>query len=374
MRAVRAAGLAIVLAACGPRFDSVDAACPASVRGSELVAPAQAALLLRISCYRRYVGLAPLTVGERVQTAAQAHLDYLAANDALEPTSDGYLATRLGLQSEVTGRDGFTGDTPFTRNLAAGAVADEGSLSRGAVWGWFLDDADITGDELMADPFAREVFLQPFVQGVGLAAGTVSGRDVAYADLVSAFPSGVHVARPVVYPRDGDTDVPVALTSRFARGNELFKPGVPMGTPITVGISSDTSTGLWYDPYGYTVVEVALTVDGSDEPIPIVSQTPSFNLPMPLRTTGVFATVAPLAPSTTYRFEARVLSMGVELTAKSVFTTAADADTDVPDTDTDVGDTDTDVPDTDTDAPDTDTDTDGVDTDTDGLDTDTDPA
>lgn len=323
---LRLAGLAALLAAttaCLPQFDDLEEACLDALPGEDLLGGLDPTLAERVNCYRRYVGVWELGIDSRLQESARQHLAYMALNDVLEPTAPAYVQTRQGLISETSELPGWLADTPYGRAVKKGAVSATDALASGSVWGWFVHDARMPAEALVANPYARDALFQPLVLGAGFAQRDVSGALRAYFEVVTAMPSGVHTGSPIAYPKDGQEGVPTGWRDPWATAIEPLKRDVPWGFPITLTFSADSGTSTAYDPFGLRPVDILLVRDEDDVIVDTFLLSPRVTQPVTLRTTVVVVPKVELAPQTTYRLTARVDTVARRYDTELTFTTGA---------------------------------------------------
>lgn len=314
----------MALMGCVPEYGSVDEGCEGGLPGAGTLGDASADTLERVNCYRRYLGLAGFGVDGNVQAAVQNHVDYLVVNKVLgdEVEEDG--VRRSKLIEEAPGQTAYTGTTPFDRNVATGSIANEDVLSPAMVWGWFLHEASMSGDELIANPYVRDMVFQPTVTGVGYAEAVMVGSKRAYFDVVSRIPSGVRVSSPIVYPKDGQTGVPTSWTDVYATVGEVSASGT-IGFPITITISGQEVSDDVFDPFGIEVVTATLsTEDGRN--VPVLLDVPELIRTTVLRTTVIIAPREPLEENTTYVVDAEIDTKAFPYTVRSTFTTGVGFD------------------------------------------------
>lgn len=282
------------LAGCA-NFDSVDDACRDGVRGERHGSDAAADVVGRISCYRRFVGLDRGDIDKRITAAVESHADYLGTNQVLSTTGDWW--------AESPGLPGFTGVGSFDRLEAAEYLV--ASVGSAFVWEVLLPAAGGgTGviDEVLIDPFARDALLAPAWEGGGYAefGDPVLGGDFAYMNIVLYYPSGSRATRPVVYPQDGQTDLP---TSWNVDPTDAAFAGLPevAGFPISFTMGSSRVVT------GDNPLEVAVlnsTITGPSGEVPHVVLLPGLYTVGVNWSTAILAPLAPLEPNTDYTVEA----------------------------------------------------------------------
>ena len=291
----------LILSACYPSFESVEAACPDSATGDGSAMSVDS--VWRQNCHRRVARTSVANVAPLIEDAVEAHADYLAANfDPLNP--EGYV-----LGQEVVGNAGFTGVDTYDRLVAAGW--DEEELNYLGIW--FVEDAydasevpdpeDLI-DEWITIPYLRQALLQP--DEVGTAYAESDGW-IVYT-LLYEFPAQEHIERPLVYPADGQQDVPLSYT------DPGYADPVPdlteVGFPITVTVSSGQERTSWWsrNPYGLSVRSASLS--GPSGEVDLYTIAPgSYDA---LAATASFVPTQPLSSGQEYTFTALIAWNGSE--------------------------------------------------------------
>ncbi len=272
-------------------FDSVDDACKDSIRGDQHGSDEANAFFGRVTCYRRYAGLSQASIQRDITEAAEAHAAYLETNgvDADWPL-------------ETIGEAGFTGETSFERIEAAGFPVDWAATF---VWE-VLAPTDETAprgeivDLYLHAPLVRDVLLAPGWEGGGYAElDDPSGR-LAYFHVVLPLPSNESANKPVLYPVDGQEDVPISVPG----GGGL--PGVAgvTGYPITLTFGSVDVTANPTNPLDVTVYSSLVT--GPSGPVEHTVFLPGLYDTGPNYSTAVLLPTDPLEPNATYTVTAEV--------------------------------------------------------------------
>jgi hypothetical protein len=305
-------------------YETIDDACPDHVKGQRFLKPGIQDMLPRINCHRRYVGLAPVQVTRGIQDAIDAHATYLDQNQVLEPASPHYAQTAADLFDERPEWSFFTGTDSYARLYNAHAIDETAPYT---VWQVFVGDVSTLNTDRQFDFWGfRDVAFQPLIIGGGYAEITpTTGVTSAYMNLIFALPANRRIDVPVVYPKDGQTDVPISFASPYAAagvaGDPLAVRSVT-GYPITVTVGSYETQGD-ANPYDLRVYTATLT--GPEGELELVNALPG-NYPWGSNlSTAAFASVYPLQPGATYTFEAD-LSWNAK-PHKHVVTTFTTADT-----------------------------------------------
>lgn len=260
------------------------------------------------------VGLSAGKVTTEAQIAAEAHGTYLEQNEVLSDEN----ALGSALYVESGGGEAFNGQTAGDRLERTGAVGG------GADWETWERVLLVTDDpdELFRDPWSREALLQPAWIGAGVdlipypivLPDTVDTDTVdtdiddaevdrLYINLVYGMPSYKAMVRPVVYPVDGQLDVPTSYTPSDTADNPLAV-APEIGFPITITVGSDrVSSGS--NPYGLAL-GAARMVDEDGLVLDLVTMNPQQLRSGDLRTSIVVAAREPLRPGVVYKLEANV--------------------------------------------------------------------
>ncbi|MEQ1506970.1 MAG: hypothetical protein ABMB14_32380 [Myxococcota bacterium] len=304
------------LAACN--YATVDDACRDHVRGESHGSDAAIEVVGRISCYRTFVGLDRGDIDKKITEAVDAHASYLSTSGQIASTGDWW--------SESAGTAGYTGVDAFERLYASEYLVND--VGSAFVWQVLLPVSDVvTRPELidlyMDDPFVRDVFLAPAWEGAGYAEGTDALiGPFAYMNIVLYYPSGARSTRPVVYPQDGQVDVPTRWT--------LNDPGEPafVGLPPVVGYpitftfgSSQVSDGA--NPLQVSVLDSVIT--GPSGPVDHAVALPGVYGTGVNWSTAILVPSEPLEPLSEYTVEATFQWIDIDSRKeKLVFTTADD--------------------------------------------------
>ncbi|MCB9681995.1 MAG: hypothetical protein H6733_11045 [Alphaproteobacteria bacterium] len=305
---------------CRATFDSVDDACPDGLAGDDQLEPGTEDALLRIACYRRFVQLAPGKVTLGIQKAVAAHAAYLEDNGLLSPER----IDTLNPWVENGSLTGFTGGNVYDRLYAAEAIDHTADIG---VWEVFLPVIDgaraASIDDLFhAFPWARDPMFQPALIGYGYAEAR-GGDDVySYMNIVYTFPPNLRFDKPIVFPHDGQLDVPVGYVPFDWPGNPLnVRPGI--GYPISITVGSYEGSLASANPYDLQLIEATLL--GPDgQPVPLVTGGPGRYGWGDNQATVIIAADQPLRPDSTYELQA-TLSWNARTNKKvsTVFTTGS---------------------------------------------------
>jgi uncharacterized protein YkwD len=295
-----ASALTGALVACGGGGDAAPAPVPAPVPtpstpiAAQLTVPTpvgydaeRLAAFNRLNAIRLSAGLGMVAQNTMMDRAAQAHAEWMVANDQLS-------------HDETAGTPGFTGENWARRDEAFGYVPVEGAevISQGA--------AAAGVDILVNSAYHRTAILafEPVDVGIGWSDGKAA--DVAEPLVVDITRPGTDAVRGLgqmaqpsiagaaIWPLDGAVAVPLLL------GREIPNP-VPtqdvltLGTPVSVTVEESKTI---------TASHFTLTNQSTGIGVPIQVLT-SENDPNSLIPHSFIAAVplAPLSPNTTYRVE-----------------------------------------------------------------------
>lgn len=294
--------IALWLSACAPP-DTVEEACPARVRGESAATDGADVAILRASCHRRVVGFDSFQVSAPLQVATAGHTHWMAQNDVLTDV-------------ETAGTPGFVAATFEERLQRAGWTTPA------FFWTLYDDalgtDAAVVIDDWLADPYRREALLQPDAVYAGFA--LVGG----FGHWTSAFAFPTRSAGYVVYPRDGQRDVPTTWDSAGYVGDDVSDGDVGFPITITVGATeanTDATGAFVANPYDFAVDNVVLS--GPNGPVSTVVVTPD----NPPQNGNLVATIAviprdPLERGETWIFQADITWLGGEAAVSVTFVTA----------------------------------------------------
>lgn len=277
--------------------ESLDDACPKRVLGTAdgLEAIAEE-IMLDIQCHRRFVGLPAGRVTSAARLAADSHATYLDLNGVFISGAD-------DLYSEDPGLRGFTGEDLEARFEAAGAL---GLDTQYATWELVIPDVTVGLKELFTSPYLRDPLFQPGWLGVGISTVPNPATDsmAAYLNVLYAMPSGRMINTPLVYPRDGQTDVPLSFVPSTDQSDPLADVGT-VGFPITVTVGS-LEGDADVNPYVLTILSASLVDLDDERPVELITLEPSIYAGVVVRSTAIFAPAEPLTTDHSYEFEAEL--------------------------------------------------------------------
>jgi hypothetical protein len=282
----------VVLLACGgpPKgpFQTPDEACWDKVHGEAYATQGADEAITRYNCYRNFLGISQPRSEPNLQQAAHAHAKYMATNGTSGDT-------------ENEGDPDFTGVTSTDRLLATGyaysypfwPVTQEANIPPAEIVDQWVDDG-----------FARELVTTPGVVHAGFA--QVQGQ----VSVLLAFPFPL-ASPPIVYPADGQIDVPLSYFDQ------------PFGYPISVSVGSAFSSGRITNVYDLEVLGASLVGPDGDVAMeqPFVPEGP---VDAGLLMSAVFVPSAELQPDSTYTFTATISWIDGSAEITSTFTTKSD--------------------------------------------------
>ena len=194
---------------------------------------------LRINCYRRLTNLSRLNIEELPQKALEQHMSYLEQN-----TPD------LNVFNQFPNQPSFVGSTNRDRLKAAQYTMPYSSMLTEDVMIFYgaNDDipADLAVDALFTNPFFRPIFLIPNQVSMAIAHSdytidypedsnlTDERRQNFFYDAIHTIPETPYAEAAVVYPRNGQEDVPAQYTEFI--DNMPIPAGETHGFPITFSV------------------------------------------------------------------------------------------------------------------------------------------
>ena len=164
----------------------------------------------------------------------------------------------------------------------------------------------------MGSVYHRIPFTQPYWVEAGFG---LTDRFGAMA-IVTPYPDGPRTA--VMYPVDGQTDVPVDFNSDWEIPDPDPDRGV-VGYPITVTVSAENAGPSMEDPYNLRLLDAVLLGPDGDE-VEVIAVDPSDDVY--LFTMAAMWTTEPLLPNAEYEATMTVEWDGETETMVTVFTTA----------------------------------------------------
>lgn len=325
-------------------WEDVDAACVDNIGGEQRLEAEVRLYQRRLNCYRRYVNMNDLYVNDRVQDAVENHKLYLEENRILEAAAGAGFNPFI----EVRSNPFFTGANAVERLRYTSAIPGpgaEGQLGQGQgqgqqgqqggfgaqQWtGWevFYREFDpVDADRHMEVPFIRDVVFQPGFQGMGMTTlryevpgiGGVVGAYENVLITVGGTPRGADW--PVVYPVDGQINVPTQYEVFFKdNANPLYVADF-IGFPLTVTMGGGSALGAVNNPYNIQL-RGAVVKDENGNDVDYVATIPRGYPWGQMTNTVVVAPTRPLAPNTTYTFELTLSNRdSLDIRVETSFTT-----------------------------------------------------
>lgn len=282
--------LLVALCGCRPHFDTVEEACHDRVPGQGRATAQAIEVVKRANCYRRVARMARGSVDYRVSAAAASHAQYIQENGIPLETS----ALR-----EEPGEPGFTGELPPDRVAAQGYDLGDNYDDDIGYWEGVFERADSfnpgsIADGWMESPYSRQAVLQPSWKDAGYGVSTTW----AVLTIIFDYPAPEHMFRPVVYPADGQIDVPSEV--RWIAVNDgVVPPSARVGYPITVTVGSDDGGSGLEDDNPYELLLLHAEISGPDGLIDHYELVPE-GVPFDFPFSVAIIPRDPLEPNTTY--------------------------------------------------------------------------
>lgn len=281
----------MLLWGCAPTFD---APCTTDVGYDDATDDAVAALD-RANCIRQILGLEPGSLHPALDDATQAHADYMATNGILE-------------HQEEVGNAGFTGVGVWDRLEAAGYPLEPGTS-------WSEVVAEGEGPVGSVDRWLNSVYHRiPFTMASWIGVGFGQAEVYSSMTFVAEYPAGRRVA--VLYPADGQTDVPWSFDSDTEFPDPAPNHGV-VGPPITVTVGEAMVSGPATNPHELELISARLV--GPDGELALETLTPDEDEFLGFALAAI--PVEALQPLTDYEVEMVVSFEGGEETLTGTFTT-----------------------------------------------------
>lgn len=304
--------MTLLLALGCPHYETVDEACRDEVPGAASVDDAAAVeSFQRFDCYRNLAGLTRASFDDRVQEATVAHAAYLGTTaESGTPDED----AAYDWWSEDPAQSGFTGESVWERLEATGYPIAAGTLSPGETVYLHKDLGAEGVDACFGDPGFREFVLQPAWMDGGWSEGSLADdTPFAYGTVVVPWVSSEGAARPIVFPVDGQQDVPT-------RGQicSLWDPwwGRTIGFPVTLTFA----WGNGDETYANADFVETPVLEGPDGPVDVEVRGLGVST---WHTLGVLP-LDPLAADTDYAFNTRVRFGSWEQDVNVAFRTEAE--------------------------------------------------
>lgn len=296
-------------------YTHVDEACPDSVWGEEHLDEGTEQMARRLSCFRRFVDLDDAWVDYEVQQATKAHAKYLEENEVLVPGSLNEAKSAHEIFVENMNLPFATGASVLDR-LDASDATD--ALTSFGVWDVFLGTTSVErADSLIANPFIRDVFFQPQWLGMGYAELPNQAETAGYFNVVYSIPPDIRIDWPVVYPKEGQVDVPRSYQPLAHEDNPLYAKRA-RGFPITITVGSwESDVRGAPNPYGMKLLDVRL-VDEFGEEHETAQALPRQYPWGDLQATVIIAPIQPLVAGVTYEMWATISWLSIQ--EKEVYT------------------------------------------------------
>jgi len=256
--------------------------------------------LERTNCYRNLMGLSRGTLDRELDDASQAHAEYMED-----------IGTITHQESSSVG--GFTGEWVWDRMDSAGYDRVDGSSWSEVVAFGFDPGGAVDG--WMGTVYHRIPFTMVEWSDLGFGQADL----FASMSFVSPYPAGSN--RAVIFPVDGQTDVPTSFNSDEEIPDPAPDHGV-VGYPITVTVGADDVTGdSSVNPYSLELLDwVLIGPSGGEVEVLVADPTTDDHL-------NIMASMVPVDPlieGEEYEAEMTVSWNGEERTLFALFTTASD--------------------------------------------------
>jgi hypothetical protein len=291
----------VALAACEasaptPRPASPVPAAPALALPQPATGSPEARVAAVINAYRATAGLGPVLVDPALSDGCRAHAEYMRINRG-EP--------QLFALNAHDEDPSLPGATPAGR--ACGKAANLYPQ---------VPDVESAVHRWMGSLYHRRSVLTPDVDRIGVGYAEVAGG----VTVAVQFAFGPLARRAVLYPANGQTDVPLDFVSEVP--NPI--PTAEAGYPITLQVP-------WMD----AVTNVAGALDDGAEKVPIFLSSPEHPAFQGMPNYGVIALIPqrPLRPGTRYRATISAMWNGAPQTWVSTFTTQPQSVVEVSDDD-----------------------------------------
>jgi len=254
--------------------------------------------LERTNCYRHLMGLDAAELEPHLDIAAQQHAEYMATNSTLtheeDKDADGYTGDWVWDRAETAGYD-------LAYNTVMSEVVSQGYGPAAAVDGW------------INSVYHRIPFTVPDVVATGF------GQQDRYSSMAFVTEYTSASAEAVIYPVDGQTDVPPSFNSDFEEPDPA--PGASyVGPPITVTVSSKTAPGTDTNPFVLVLRDASLS--GPDGDVDLITLTPDSDDYM-FQAVALVPSQA-LQPDADYEATVSITWTGGEETLTASFHTAAE--------------------------------------------------
>ncbi|MEN0063976.1 MAG: hypothetical protein AAGA48_17615 [Myxococcota bacterium] len=325
----------LIVGACS-NFENLEDACKDDVPGARDAPAGAVAVFQRLTCYRRYAGLSEARLSPAISEAVVNHVNYLQLNISAEE-----LFTKpIDLQFEERSRPGYTGPYPLERFDLAGFDTETSSVQTWSVFAGMAEDAPPAQfvDREIHDPLFRDPMLAPGWRAGSFARGELdsevegaAGYPFGYLEAALFLPSGQNAFQPVVWPVDGEVDVPTSWFNRWPAKQASPQPfdelARVVGYPVSFTFGSDeTSFNFASNPLDVQMRSSRFT--GPDGDVLHVALFPGSYFGGVNTSTLALIPVEPLQPGTTYEVEVDVSWVSRDrLTMTTSFTTAGEPTT-----------------------------------------------
>jgi uncharacterized protein YkwD len=275
---------------------SVDSACGTDEVGHDAPSDDAVEALERTNCYRNVMGLVPAVLDPALDAAAQAHADYMLLHDTLG-------------HSESSALEGYTGDHVWDRMEAAGYALEGGNTWSEVVARGYTPTEAI--DRWMSTVYHRESFTVTTWRASGF------GYAGDYSAMAQVMPYPDPVRQAVVFPVDGQTEVPVSFDSDTENPDPAPDHGI-VGYPVTVTVTHTEVVRDDHNKYDLRLDTAVLWGPDGDE-VEVLILTPEDD--EDLASMVALVPLSPLQIEATYRAEIAVTWGGGSQTLVTEFRT-----------------------------------------------------
>ena len=270
--------------------------------------PAQLAIE-RVNHYRAIAGVPAVELNSYLTRAAQNHADYIILN-ADDPS------TFANPHGEARGHPGFTGIGPTARvNAIWPEYADylsyiHGPASEAMHW---LSNPVKSVDGLIDAPYHRIILLEADLELAGYGISTGKQKVDVFDFLGRKDSPAGKIQVPLVYPGDGQTDVPIDWNGAEAPSPLPAGVRLPVGYPITLQKRSFVGSNI-------LLVTSAELRDAMGNLVPVHPNAPGC---VKYQTCAMMIAISPFNPNSTYTVHVTGSLKEVPFDLQWRFTTAA---------------------------------------------------
>ena len=277
---------------------SVNDSCVAASFGYDDPSDDAKAGLDRTNCYRAIMGLASAQLEPHLDVASQNHAEYMATNGVITHQEDDDL-------------DDYSGEWVWDRAENAGYEWPNGTVMMETVSVGYGPEAAVDG--WVNSVYHRLPFTSPELVETGF------GQEDRYSSMTFVAPFPYTKATSVLYPVDGQVDVPTAFNS----DQEVPDPAPDatyVGPPITVSVGATSMPGTDQNPFNLQLSEASL--EGPDGEVGLITLLPDDD---PNLLYGLaLIPEEPLSPDSEYTLKIAYTWAGGDEDLETTFTTGAE--------------------------------------------------